>query len=146
MGGFALGKPDALVEFFDVFAFDSSFDFGEVGLGDAIFRVGEAISEVVVVGEDNQARGIEVEPADAEDSMACGDEVDGFGPALRVRIGADDAFGLIEQEINLWLGLNPLAVGYYRVLIDVREGGDGIDDFAIYGDEAFKNHFFAFSA
>lgn len=145
MGGFALGKPDALVEFFDVFALDSSFDFGQIGFGEAVFWVGEAISEVVIVGEDNQARGIDVEPANAEDSMACWDQVDGLGSALRVKIGADDAFGFIEEEINLWLGLNPLACRDYGVLIEVRKGGDGIDDPAVYGDKAFENHFLAFS-
>lgn len=146
MGGFALGKPDALVEFFDVFAFDSPFDFGEIGLGDAVFWVGQAVGEVVIVGEDNQARGIDIEPANAEDSMTCGDKVDGFGSALWVKIGAYNAFGFIEKEINFWLGLNPLAGGYYCVLVEVRKGGDGIDDLAINGNEAFKNHFFAFSA
>jgi len=146
MGGFALGKPDALVEFFDVFAFDSSFYFGEIGFGDAIFWVGQAVGEVVIIGEDNQARCVEVEPANTEDSMACGDEVDGFGPALWVKIGADDAFGFIEKEINLGLVLNSLAVGFYGVRIDVREGGDGIDYFAIYGDAAFEDYFLAFSA
>ena len=95
MGGFTLGKPDTFIYFLDVFAFDSAFDFGKIGLGDAVFWVGQAIGEVVIVGEDNQARGIDVEPANAEDSMACGDKVDGFGPALWVRIGADNAFGFI---------------------------------------------------
>ena len=33
MGAFALGKPDTLIEFFNVFPLDSSFDFGKIGLG-----------------------------------------------------------------------------------------------------------------
>jgi hypothetical protein len=78
--------------------------------------------------------------------MACGDEVDCLCPALGVKIGADNAFGLIEQEIDFRLGLNLLAGGYYCVLVEVRKGGDGIDDLTVDGNEAFENHFLAFSA
>ena len=146
MGGFALGKPDTLIEFFDVFAFDSPFDFGEVGLGQAVLWMGETIGQVVIIGEDNQTRSIDVEPTNAEDSMACGDKVDGFCPALGVKIGADDALGFIKQEIDFWLGLNLFSCGYYSVLVDVRKGGNGIDDLTVDGDETFENHFLAFSA
>jgi hypothetical protein len=95
MRGFALGKPDTLIEFFDVLTFDSPFDFSEVGLGYAVFWMGKAVGKVVIVGEDNQARGIDVEPANAEDSMACWDKIDCFCPALGVKISANNTFGLI---------------------------------------------------
>jgi hypothetical protein len=106
----------------------------------------QAVDQFVIVGEDNQSCGIDVEPANAKDSLAGGYEVDCLGSALRVKIGADDALGLIEEEINLWLGLDSFAGGNDCVFVEVCECGDGIDDFAVDRDEAFEDEFLAFSA
>ena len=105
----------------------------------------QAVDQFVIVGEDNQSCGIDVEPANAEDSLASGDEVDCFGSALWVKIGANYALWLIEEEINLWLGLDSFACDNDCVFVDVREGGDGIQDFAVDRDEPFEDEFLAFS-
>jgi len=108
--------------------------------------VRQAVDQFVIVGEDNQSCGIDVEPANAEDSLAGGDEVDCFGSALWVKIGANYALGLIEEEINLWLGLNSFPCDNDCVFVDVRECGDGIHDLAVDRDESFEDEFLAFSA
>lgn len=144
--GFALGKPDTLIKFFDVFALDSALHLGDICPGQSISGVRQAVDQFVIVGEDNQSCGIDVEPANAKDSPAGGDEVDCLGSALGVKIGANHALGLIEEEINLWLGLNSFAGDNDCVFVEVREGGDGIDDFAVDRDESFEDEFLAFSA
>ena len=105
----------------------------------------QAVDQFVIVGEDNQSCGIDVEAANAEDSLAGRDEVDCFGSALWVKVGANHALGLIEEEVNLWLGLNSFPGDNDCVFVEVREGGDGIHDFAVDRDESFEDKFLAFS-
>lgn len=143
--GFALGQPDTLIKFFDVFALDSALHLGDVCPGQSISWVRQAVDQFVIVGEDNQPCGIDIEPANAKDSLAGGYEVDCLGSALRVKIGANHALWLIEEEINLWLGLDSLACRDDCVFVEVRERGDGVYDLAIDRDESFEDEFLAFS-
>lgn len=106
-----------------MFAVDAALDVGDIGFGQAISRVGEAVGKSGIVGEDNQAGGVDVQSADAEDTLPGGDEVDCPGSILRVEVGADDAFWLIEQEVNLWLALDAFVGDGDYVFVSVSEGG-----------------------
>jgi len=46
-----------------------------------------------------------------------------LGSALWVKIGANHALGLIQEEINLRLGLNSFPCRYDCVFVEVRECG-----------------------
>ena len=105
----------------------------------------QAVDQFVIVGEDNQSCGIDIEPANAKDSLPGGDQVDCLDSALGVKVGANHALGLIEEEINLWLGLNSFACDNDCVFVEVRECGDGVHDLAVDRDESFEDEFLAFS-
>jgi hypothetical protein len=105
-GRFALCQPDAPFEAVNLFGFDSAFDLGDIGFCKAVSRVGKEVGKGGIVGEDNQACGVDFQPADAENSVAGRDEVDCLSSALRVKIGANNAFGFIEEEINPGLGFD----------------------------------------
>ena len=61
--------------------------------------IGDAIGEVVVVGKDEQPARVLIEPADRRYPLAdVGDQIVYGGPAFRVFIGRDVAFGFIEED------------------------------------------------
>ena len=138
-GGFALGEPDAFFEAFCLRAFDSAFDLGDIGLGQAVSGVGEAVGQLGIVCKDNQACCVDIQPADAEDAMPGWDEVDCLCSSLRVKVGADDALWLVEQEINLWLRPDSFAHRCYYVFVGVGEYGQSVHHFAIDLDKAFED-------
>lgn len=137
--GFALGQPDTLIKFFDVFALDFALHISDICPGQSISWMCQVVDQFVIVGDDNQSCGIDVEPANAKDSLAGGYEVDCLGSALGVKVGANHALGLIEEEINLRLGLDSFACRNDCIFVEVRECGDGIHDLAIDRDEAFED-------
>src|SRR3569833_477848 len=99
-----LGEPvrelDALLEPLAEVAADRPVDLGEVGLGDAVAGVHEAVRELTVVGEDQQSLGVGVATAGVEapfrDVADVGHER--LAPA-RVGHGADHAGGLVEHVV-----------------------------------------------
>ena len=62
--------------------------------------MGQAVGQVAVVGEHQQALGVDVEPADREDPGLAGHQVDDGRPALRIGGGGDDAGRLVEQVVD----------------------------------------------
>ena len=77
-----------------------ALDLDEVLLVHAEARVGEAVGEVAVVGEQQQALGVAVEATDREHPGLGGHEVDHGRPALRVRRGGDHPGRLVEQVVD----------------------------------------------
>ena len=63
---------------------DVASHLGEVLLLDAEARMGQPVGEVAVVGEQQQALGVDVEPADREDPRLGGHEVDDGAAAVGV--------------------------------------------------------------
>src|SRR5579872_2618825 len=81
----ALAEVDAFEELLDVLSGGPAGNLDDIGLVDAEARVRQAIGQVAVVGEQQQALAIFVEPADGVDAL--GDvrhEVDGPGTASGV--------------------------------------------------------------
>ena len=104
-------------------------DLGEVGLEHAVAGVLEAVREVAVVGEDEQALGVGVEPADVEEPLlAVADEVADVDPAELVAHRGDDAERLVEGEVD------PRLVELDAHAVDVH-GLGGADAHAELGDD-----------
>ena len=76
-----------------------SDDLGDVGLLDAVPRMGESMSERPVVGEEQHTRRVAVEPADRNDADVASDEVDDGRPPLRVTGRRDRAPRLVEKHV-----------------------------------------------
>ena len=69
-------ERDAGEELLDDPLVELALDLGDVGLLDLVRRVRQALGEVAVVGEDQQARRVGVEPADVEEPLGpVGDQV-----------------------------------------------------------------------
>ena len=73
---------------------------GQVLLLDAEARVGEPVGQLAVVGQQQQALRVGVEPADGEHPRLGRHEVDDGGPAMGVLGRRDDAGGLVEQVVD----------------------------------------------
>jgi hypothetical protein len=71
---------------------------------DAMARMGEVCRQIAVVGENQQAFGVEVEPADRIDVFADADQLDDRGPLLRIRASRDVAPRFVQQHVPVPLG------------------------------------------
>jgi hypothetical protein len=131
------------------FEHNSLFESCEVGLGwpaldlrlvdllDAEARVGEAVGEVAVVGDEEEALGVGVETAGGvEAGLHLGQEVENGAAAAVVGGGGDGAAGLVEEEVALGLEGDGPAVYFYSLSLGV-DGAAGIgDDLSIDADAA----------
>ncbi len=99
--------------------------------------MGEATSEVAVVGEEQQAGGVAVEPADGIDALWTGavDEHHHGFAVLGVVDGGDEAFGLVEEEVAFALAVEGFATVFDHVAFVNLEAHLG-DYFAVDGDAA----------
>ena len=80
-------------------------DVGDVDLRDLVARVREAVGEVAVVGQQDQAGGVGVEAADRVEPRAGRvDELDDGRAAVGVLGGRDDAARLVDQPDRALLG------------------------------------------
>src|SRR5665647_2996079 len=62
---------------------DDSLDLRQIGLLDLVRRVGQPVRELAVVGEDDEALGVRVEPPHVEESfLTLLDEVGESGPTF----------------------------------------------------------------
>ena len=75
-------------------------DLGQVLLLDAETRVGQPVGQVAVVGEQQQALGVEVEPTDREHPRLVRHEVDHRRSTLRIVGGGDHAGRLVQQVVD----------------------------------------------
>src|SRR5437016_4498475 len=78
-----------------------AIDESAIGFGDAEFWMGEAIGQLAVVGEQEQALGFGVEPADGIKTgfEIFWQQVNGAGLHALSDVGGINAFGFVEQEI-----------------------------------------------
>ena len=84
---------------------DHARDLGQVGLRHLVRRVGQPVREVAVVGQDQQALGVGVQPADVEQPLLAGRRLPSRSveraPALRVVHGRDHAARLVEHQVEV---------------------------------------------
>ena len=83
----------------------------------------EAVREIAVVREQEDAARVDVEPADGHDPRVVADEVDHGRAPLRVARGRHDPERLVEQDVSELLLADPLAVD----LDDVARRDEGVE-------------------
>lgn len=136
---------------------DSGGHLGELGIRDGpvgfddvflfvfVTRVHEPVGEPAVIGEDEQASGILVEPADREDPLRNIDDVENanvvFGYASR-----DDSAGFVDLIIDELFGLPDGFVAYLDDVDPRRYGDAEFGNLPINGNETPEDEFFGFSA
>jgi uncharacterized protein with GYD domain len=77
-----------------------AFDLCLVHLLDAVARMGEAVCQVAVVGEEQGAGRVGVEAADRHDPRRVVDELDDGAAALRVAGRRDRCSGLVQEDVG----------------------------------------------
>ena len=87
-----------------------ALDLGFVDLLDLVARVRQPVRELAVVGEQQRAGRVGVEPADRDDARRMVDQLDDGAPALRVARGRDGAGRLVQEHIGERLQLERRAV------------------------------------
>lgn len=78
---------------------------GGVRLGDPVARVGNPVGEITVVGDEDQAFGVRIEPPHRVEALVTVDEVDHRASSMGIAGGADDTFGFVE-EMSLDVGMD----------------------------------------
>lgn len=137
--------------------FDSGGHLGELGIRngavgfDDVFlfvfvtRMHEPVGESAVVGENEQASCILVEPADREDPLRNFDDVENayvvFGYA-----GRDDSAGFVDLIIDELFGLTDGFVAHLDDVDPRRYGHAEFGNLAINGNETPEDELFGFSA
>jgi hypothetical protein len=86
-------------------------DLGLVHFFDLVAGVGEAIGEVAVVGDEEQALGVGVEATGGVEALFdVPQQIEDGGAAAMVYDGGKGAAGLVEEEVPLGLGAKQAAV------------------------------------
>jgi hypothetical protein len=145
-GDFAFSQPSPLFELLDRFIVNIAPDPDKVSLGHFIPRVHQLVCQLAIIGEDNKAGGIGIEPADTEDALAARDKIYSPFPALRVTVGANHALWLIQKKIDLLFGANLFTVDGDDIFFGVNEDRQRIYYMRVHGNSAVEYQFFALSA
>ena len=143
--GQPFGQMHAAPQSFEHFRLGQPGDLHLIRFLDAVARMGEQVGQFAVVGDQDQTFARHVEPADHEQPLAVGREIDHARPAIGIASRRDDAERFVDQIIDQPAARQRLAIdaNIGRVGIDLRaERGDGA---AIDGDAAGGDQFFAFS-
>src|SRR6185437_976318 len=106
---------------------------GQICLKHPVSRVREPMRELAVVCEQNQALGIEVEPAHVEQALApIGDQVSDGTPAPVIRHRAHDAGRLVQREIHqVGACRYPLAIDPDDLPLRINPRAEPANDLAI---------------
>ena len=101
-------------------------DLHVVGLLDAEARVHQLLGQVAVVGQQQQALAVLVEPADGVDALIdVRDQVEGQRPAGGVVVGAEVAARLVDRPVDVLLGPDGMVVDGDLVRCPDRRGCRG---------------------
>jgi hypothetical protein len=106
-------------------------DADEIGLADAVARVGEPVGEFPVVGDDDQALARSVEAAHGKHPFFRGNQVDDAQPAAGIVVGGDDAGGLVDGKVQALGTAERLAIDADFVLERIDAGAQLGDHLAI---------------
>jgi hypothetical protein len=119
-GRLSLGEPDPTLELLERLLANASANRDAVRLRDVVAGMREPFRELAVVGEDEEALGVLVEPTDREEPPGPPRrEVDRAWPPLVVTRRTDDPARLIEQEIRKTGELHGNAIDLHSLAPDV---------------------------
>src|SRR5215213_1537377 len=128
-----------------------TLNFNLVNLLHAIAGRRHVIRKVAIVGEQQQAFGVEVETADGIQAsqrrwQQLGDEWTAFGIGNTREI----TFGLVQQDVNFVAGLelriDELAVYFDVIAIGISLAAQLFDHLSVYSDAAGNDQFFSVPA
>ena len=100
--GAAAAQRNAGAELLFLFRGELPVDFDQVGFRNVALRGGDGVGEFAIVGEQDQAVAVIIEPPDGVDTrFHAGQQIEHGGAALRIAGGADHAVGLIQRDVNV---------------------------------------------
>jgi hypothetical protein len=139
-------KMDAAMELGEDVALDLAGDLHLVDFFDAVARVRETVGQLAIVGDDDEAFGRDVEPADGKHARPVRrQQVDDARPAGRVAGRRNNADGLVHREVRELGPRQGLAIDSDFLFLRVDARAKLRDHFAIDFDAAFAHQFFAFA-
>jgi hypothetical protein len=138
----AIVERDAVPQRLDLFAAELGVHLDVIGLGDVVARGEQPRRQIAIVGQEQDAFGVEVEPTDRFDRHRQVRQVVHHRRAATV-IGhrGDASLGLIEQDIEVVERHHRFAVDQHLVAVGVDLGPehrhDGTVDLDATGDDQF---------
>ncbi len=139
-----VGEPDSFGELGGQFRARQTRHERPIDLFDAILGMGQAIRELAVVGHEDEAGAVLVEPSHAVNSFRrLGKQVNDAWAARGVGIGRDIALGLMDGVIDGRFEGDCLAIDGHPRGGGVDTGAEHFRDLAINGDPSLENELFA---
>jgi len=143
-GRFALGEPDAVAHAVEGGIVHAAGDLGAVGLGDAEARMTEALGQLAVVRQQEQAGGVGVEASDGKDAFGhAAKKIDRELAAGRIGGGAEDVLGLMQHEVDFFFGMDGLAVDGDAIGLGIDQDREVSGDGSVDGDAALNDELLA---
>jgi hypothetical protein len=137
----------ALGESLELAFIDSPLDDRQILLADPVPGVSEVEAEFSVVGEEKESLAVLIQPSYGEQiAPLAGKQVEDRPSLFRVASGAEEAAGLVEDDVDL-------APGPYNASIDgnfsaccIHLGAQGLDHLTVDGDVSADNQLFSRTA
>ena len=145
--GKTFGQVNTLAELGQILGLDAAGNFDDVRLLHAIARMRQAVGQLAVVGQEDQALAVHVEATDREHALpTIGQQIDHARPTRRIAIGADHASRLVDQVVNQLGSRQCDAVDTDFVTQQVGFGAELRDDLAVDLDATGGDQLFALAA
>lgn len=133
----AILKFEAVAEPVEFFVGQQAAGFNKIALGDVEVGVHDALGKLSIVGEEEQPAGIEVEASDRDDEGAnIAEEIVDGGTILRVLVGGEVTFGLVEDEVDVLFTDERLGVEQDLVAVHIDPVIGVQNHLAVDGDPA----------
>ena len=108
--------------------------------------VRDAIQQFSVVGQEQESRGLTIEPTNRHDALRNVDEFENGTTATFVRGGRDVACGFVEHDVAAALPLDHVTVNSNHLTLGIDSHPKFLDDIAINADASIDNHLLSFSS
>ncbi len=99
----SFGDIDPLTHLLHCFTFDLASHGDTIDFLHAEFWMGKSLRQFAIVGQQDQAFAVEIQPANRKDTFASGDQFDHPRASLGVGVGRDKAHGLVHRVIDQFL-------------------------------------------
>ena len=142
-------RKNLALEFLDSRFIKISIKRDVVTLRNFVARMRESIGELAIVGENEQARGIEIQSTDAIQArlLRMIDKINRARTTFGIAVGAHRATRLEEHHIEVLLGaFERLSIDKNRVALSINPRGQHVNDVSIHRDCAAENELFALAS
>ena len=148
-GGFVTfpGDIEAFGKLFDLVALGFSADLDDVFLLWGGGRMHDEVGELAIIGQDEKAGGIEVQPTDGEEAaVLLRDELQNGFSSLRIIERADIASGFVEKEIMVFLVFADDLLAVHADVVRLKAGKTEGNRLPIDLDTALADEFLGLSS